>query len=107
MENPVLSIISIGLYSKEIIRTLSPFSHFLNDSRVEIIVVTPINNIDDVAKRVSAVFVPDQGEGVYPAMNLGISASKGDYLWFLNSGDVSLLTSESFASLLSNRGLIN
>ena len=101
MENPILSIISIGLCSKEIINTLSPFSHLQSDLRVELIVVTPTNNIHDVAKRVSAVFVSDQGEGVYQAMNLGISASKGDYLWFLNSGDVSLLSSYSLVSLLS------
>lgn len=101
MENPILSIITIGLFSSEIIDTLTPFSNSEMDSRVEFIVVTPIRNIDSLKTRVSAVFVPDQGEGVYQAMNLGISASRGDYLWFLNSGDVSLLTSDSFVSLLS------
>ncbi len=33
-------------------------------------------------------FVPDNGRGIYPAMNLAIQESqKTDWLWFLNAGD--------------------
>ena len=53
-----------GLCSREIINTLSPFSQFLLDTRVEFIIVTPINNIGVIEKKISAVFVPDQGEGL-------------------------------------------
>lgn len=101
IEHPVISVITVGLCPSDIINTLSPLTNALVDPRVEFVVVTPLTNIDSVANYISAVFVPDQGEGVYQAMNLGISASRGDYLWFLNSGDESLLTPGSFASLLS------
>ena len=99
-ENPVLSVITVGLCPTDIINTLSPLTIALDDPRVEFVVVTPSKNIDSVANYISAVFVSDQGEGVYQAMNMGISASRGDYLWFLNSGDESLLTPRSFAALL-------
>ena len=33
-------------------------------------------------------FIPDMGNGVYPAMNLAIQESpRSDWLWFLNAGD--------------------
>jgi len=98
---PVLSIITIGLEPSEIIATLRPLVNKIDDQRFELIVVTPFPNIKAISNCIPAVFVPDQGEGVYQAMNLGISASSGDYLWFLNSGDKCLLTSSSFCSFLT------
>jgi len=102
IERLVLSVITVGLCPRDIINTLFPLTNALIDARVEFVVVTPLTNLDSIAKYISAVFVHDQGEGVYQAMNLGISASRGDYLWFLNSGDEPLLTPGSFASLLSS-----
>ncbi len=102
IDHPVLSVITVGLCPSDIINTLSPLITTPNGPLVEFVVVTPLTNIDSVSSSISAVFVPDQGEGVYQAMNLGISASRGDYLWFLNSGDESLLTPSGFASLLSS-----
>jgi hypothetical protein len=33
-------------------------------------------------------FIPDEGNGIYPAMNLAVKESKEtDWLWFLNAGD--------------------
>lgn len=101
MQYPVLSVITVGLSSSDIITTLSPLTDTLSDPRVEFVVVTPLPNVASVSSCISAVFVSDQGEGVYQAMNLGISAARGDYLWFLNSGDECLLNRSGFSSLLS------
>jgi len=99
--HPLLSIITVGLSPSDIISTLLPLADSLNDTRAELVVVTPLVNIDYIASYICAFFVPDHGDGVYQAMNLGISAAKGDYLWFLNSGDEPLLTPVGFTCLLS------
>jgi len=99
---PVLSIITVGLCPSEIVTTLQPLINTLTDPRVELVVVTSFDNIDCVSQSIPAIYVPDQGDGVYQAMNLGISASTGDYLWFLNAGDKPLMSSASFYSLLGS-----
>jgi glycosyltransferase involved in cell wall biosynthesis len=34
------------------------------------------------------IFVRQQSSGIYSAMNLGVQHSNGEYLWFLNAGDL-------------------
>jgi glycosyltransferase involved in cell wall biosynthesis len=39
------------------------------------------------AKDARVLVVEEEAQGIYPAMNLGIEHSEGEYLWFMNAGD--------------------
>ena len=39
-------------------------------------------------KNKNVFFISEKDDGIFSAMNKGITASKGNYLYFLNSGDV-------------------
>jgi hypothetical protein len=63
--------------------------------RLKWLVVTPMDS-STTYKYVSKLrieglitdFIPDDGNGIYPAMNLAIQGSQGiDWIWFLNAGD--------------------
>ena len=52
------------------------------------------------AEKLVTSFIPDMGNGIYPAMNLAIQKSaKNEWLWFLNAGDE--FASEKSAELVS------
>ncbi len=47
-----------------------------------------LRNAHTLAAKDKRVFViEDKVQGIYPAMNLGIEYSAGEYLWFMNAGD--------------------
>jgi putative colanic acid biosynthesis glycosyltransferase len=100
--SPLLSVISVGLEPADILKTLRPLACLFNDCRVEIIVVIPFSNASSPLFDFPAKIIFDHGDGVYQAMNQGISASSGDYLWFLNSGDQTLLSSYDLQALLES-----
>jgi glycosyltransferase involved in cell wall biosynthesis len=75
---------------------------------VEHIVVDASSPPVHVENQTNARVIHDFGRGVYPAMNAGLEAASGEYVWFLNAGDEvaeigvlsrvrSRLTSESWA----------
>jgi glycosyltransferase involved in cell wall biosynthesis len=39
------------------------------------------------AKDIRVLIIEEEARGIYPAMNLGIEHSVGEYLWFMNAGD--------------------
>ena len=88
-----LSIIVIGVCKQEIFSTIQSIPFALNCPQVQIVVVLPSDVILDFPIGLNFEIVHDQKLGIYPAMNAGILASKGDFLWFLNSGDHSAFNS--------------
>lgn len=102
--NPLLSII---------IPLLEPDSEFrrciacieavgFDPNQVEIVVVTPASNVVPLSENYpSARIFPERRKGIYGAMNDGISASTGDYLYFLGKDDMVLPTFLEALSQLS------
>lgn len=65
-------------------------------------------DVIDRFKESFAYWVSEDDSGIYNAMNKGIRASKGDFLFFLNSGDVfysKSVLSEATNVFLSNRDI--
>ena len=87
-----LSVISIAYNNlKGLQKTLAVFNgqNFLQD--IEILIVD--GGSKDGTKEfletqsLSKNWVSEPDKGIYNAMNKGLSMAKGDYVWFLNSGD--------------------
>ena len=53
---------------------------------------------DSVGGFVHRIILRQPAQGVYAAMNLGLSASTGDYVWFINAGDT-LASTRTLASV--------
>jgi glycosyltransferase involved in cell wall biosynthesis len=63
-----------------------------NPDRCEIVLVTPASQVDAAKASIEGVtiFVPETRRGIYAAMNDGIRASRGRYLFFLGKDDIVL-----------------
>jgi len=92
---PILSITIVTYKDLErLTATLSTLAKM--PSKIQIVIVCPLSDIatrnyckEFAAKDATQVIlVEDSGIGIYQAMNVGISASSGDYLCFWNSGDL-------------------
>ena len=64
------------------------------DLSIEWIVVVPLgdlptrNFLKTLNHIPNLIIADDQGVGIYEAMNIGLGAAKGEYISFLNSGDL-------------------
>lgn len=76
------------------------------DERVEIVLVAPRSRIDLAKERLQGVtmFVPETRRGIYGAMNDGIRASTGRYLFFLGKDDIVLAPFRNVLDLLAKQG---
>jgi glycosyltransferase involved in cell wall biosynthesis len=87
-----LSVISIAYNNlKGLKKTLEIFEKNSFQNEIELVIVDGGSN--DGSKeflenqKISKNWVSEPDKGIYNAMNKGIEMAKGDYLWFLNSGD--------------------
>jgi len=93
MRPPVFSIITVT-YNAELVfsRTISSVYH-QTYKNIELIVIDGKSNdltldlIDFYDDKID-YWISEPDKGLYDAMNKGIKAATGDYVWFLNAGDV-------------------
>lgn len=88
----ILSVISIAYNNiNGLKKTLEVFSDHSFNGALELVVVD--GNSSDGTKDFLATqsichnWVSEPDKGIYNAMNKGLKMAKGDYVWFLNSGD--------------------
>ena len=83
-----LSIITITLSNDaELANTLRSLELLKKSElsfKIQHIIVSPDVTCEQLS---DCEFYYKKRSGIYPAMNVGIEAAKGDYLWFLNAGD--------------------
>jgi len=91
--NPLLSIVIPLLEpDSEFYRCLACIEAIgFRPDEVEIVVVTPASNVGHLSETHPSIKVfPERRRGIYAAMNDGILASTGDYLYFLGKDDIVL-----------------
>jgi glycosyltransferase involved in cell wall biosynthesis len=101
----ILSVISIAYNNLNgLKKTLELFSKQTFDGFVELVIVD--GNSSDGTKAflseqsITNNWVSEPDNGIYNAMNKGLQMAKGEYVWFLNSGDYAS-SSESVNQLLN------
>lgn len=108
----ILTIVSITRNDPDGLRkTLKSLVRFLAEAgaAAELIVVDGGNLLDSQINtyrsdlKVRFKKIKQSGQGIYSAMNEGIVASKGDYIWFLNGGDECLISWNALFGVLKNR----
>jgi glycosyltransferase involved in cell wall biosynthesis len=92
ISNPVFSIITVVFNRKESLEKtiLSVINQTYKNINFVIIDGGSTDGTIDVIKKYSnniSYWVSETDNGIYDAMNKGLKAAKGDYVWFINSGD--------------------
>ena len=90
---PVFSIITVTYNaSKSLEKTiLSVINQTYKNIEFVIIDGGSVDGTTDIIKKYESkinYWISEPDDGLYDAMNKGIAAATGDYLWFLNAGDV-------------------
>jgi glycosyltransferase involved in cell wall biosynthesis len=93
MTEPLISVITVVFNNKDHIektilsiaaQTFKNYEHIIIDG------ASTDGTLDIINKYKSRLgyFISEPDKGIYDAMNKGIKAAKGKYLWFMNSGDL-------------------
>lgn len=90
---PKVSFITIVFNNKENFRKTITAIRNQNYVNKEIVIIDGgstdgTKDIIDENKDIISYFVSEKDNGIYDAMNKGLRASTGDYVWFMNSGDL-------------------
>jgi hypothetical protein len=85
--NPILSIVTITREDPEgLTRTVESLGGWLSDRRIEHVVVTAKNSVTCELGADSRV-EEQRSSGISGAFNEGLECCRGEWVWFLNSGD--------------------
>jgi len=99
---PVLSVIIPALQvDLELRRCIDSVRLALPPAQREIVVVLPPSQLQAAGALEDVRVVPETRRGVYGAMNDGVAASRGSYLYFLGKDDVVLPTMREAMELLA------
>ena len=107
----MLSIITVTKNDEAGLRnTLRSISHFSRnkDLKFEVIVIEGGDGFpEDLNKEYPSLarnlsLIRQKSSGIYPAMNEGLTYSKGDYVWFLNGGDEAATTFDNVYEEIQN-----
>lgn len=107
---PLLSIVTVNYNSgnglDSTINSLMPL--LIGEDRVEYIVIdgnssdNSLSSISDDKFILISKLVCEKDFGIYDAMNKGINIALGKWIWFLNSGDISLMSGNFVKNILEN-----
>ena len=104
--NPTLSIVTVNYNSGSgLAKTVDSISEFFSQLNIELILVDGMSSDDSLLRLeykidLFSVVISEKDLGIYDAMNKGIKYAKGDWIWFLNSGDVALVSPQNILQYL-------
>ena len=100
---PLLSVVTVT--RNDILGVLSTLKSLMaiREFRIEVIIVDGSNSSHDFDPVIRSAFnfsdrqiIRNSDRGIYQAMNEGLTIARGEYVWFLNGGDTSLLSNIHF-----------
>lgn len=93
MITPVFSIITVTYNAEKVLEEtiLSVINQSYKSIEYIIIDGNSSDNTTDLIRKYSdgiSYWISEPDQGLYDAMNKGLNAATGDYVWFLNAGDI-------------------
>src|SRR6476620_5455749 len=91
MSSPLFSIVTISLENLDGLRATVASVKSQSCRDLEHIVIdggSSDGSAEWLAANFEQIWVSEPDAGCYPAMNKGAQMSSGEYLWFMNAGDV-------------------